>query len=145
ARQRVLAGHAGRRPGDRAGPGRGHVQFRRGRPDRAGGRRVLRQRDQRHGRRRVGFHVPPDRREREVPDRVLAAGGGQAAPPAQAGAAGHPGGAGDRRRVGHRPRHGAPAGRRGRLGGHRRAGGGRGGAGGGGGGDRRGTHHPRAA
>ncbi len=44
----------------------------------------------------------PDRRVREVPHRVLGAGGGQARPDAEAEAAGHPGRAGHRRRIGHR-------------------------------------------
>ena len=54
---RGLAADARRRPGDRAGAGRGHVQLRRGQADRAGGRGVLRQRDQRDARRRVGLHA----------------------------------------------------------------------------------------
>ena len=66
----------------------------------------------------------------EVPHRVLGAGRGQAAPPAQAEAAGHPGGAGHRGRLRHRPGHRGAAGRRGRLrgrGGQGRGGGGEGG------------------
>ena len=52
-----LAGHAGRRPGRRAPARRGHVQLRRGRGQRSGRRRVLRQRHQRGPRGRVGVHV----------------------------------------------------------------------------------------
>ena len=61
-----------------------------------------------------------DRGAREVPDRVLGAGGGQARADAEAEAPGRPGRAGHRRRLGHRPGHRAPAGRRGRLRGGRR-------------------------
>ena len=68
------------------------------------------------------LHLRPDRRGREVPDRVLGAGGGQAAADAQAEAARHPDRAGDRGRLGHRQGHRHPAGRRGRLRGHRRPG-----------------------
>ena len=59
-------------------PGVGHVLLRHGQADRAGGRRVLRQRDQRDARRRGGLDLRADRREREVPHRVLGARGGQA-------------------------------------------------------------------
>ena len=104
-----LAAHAGRRPGDRAGPRRRHVQLRRRRPGRPDRRRVLRQRHQRDARRRGAVDLRADRRVREVPHRVLGAGGGQAAPPAPAEAAGRPGGARDRRGVGHRPGHRRPA------------------------------------
>ena len=90
---------ARRRPGDRAGARRGHVLLRREQADRPGGRRVLRQRDQRDARRRGGLDVRADRRGGEVPDRVLGAGGGQAAADAETEAAGHPD------RVGHRRRH----------------------------------------
>ena len=90
---------ARRRPGDRAGARRRHVQLRQGQADRPCGRRVLRQRDQRDARRRGGVDVRTDRREREVPHRVLVAGGGQAAADAEAEAAGRPGRPGDRRRV----------------------------------------------
>ena len=72
-------------------PGVGHVQLRQGQADRAGGRRVLRQRDQRHARRRGGLDVRADRRGGEVPDRVLGARGGQAAADAEAEAAGRRG------------------------------------------------------
>jgi hypothetical protein len=41
ARDAGLPGHARCGPGDRAGPGRGHVLLRRGQADRSGGRRVL--------------------------------------------------------------------------------------------------------
>ena len=74
---------ARRGPLDRPRPGRGHVQLRRGQADRAGGRRVLRQRDPRHARRRGGVDVRADPRGREVPDRVLGARGGEARPPAE--------------------------------------------------------------
>ncbi len=117
-----LAADARRGPGDRAGARRRHVQLRRGQADRAGGGRVLRQRDQRDARRRGGLRLPPDPGEREVPHRVLGAGRGQAAAPAQAQAAGRPGGAGHRGRLRHRPGHRAAAGRRGRLRGGRRPG-----------------------
>ena len=60
-------------------PGRRHVQLRREQADRPGGRRVLRQRDQRDARRRGGLDLRADRRGGEVPHRVLGAGGGQAA------------------------------------------------------------------
>ncbi len=71
-------GDARRRPGDRAGPRRRHVQLRRQQADGAGGRRVLRQRDQRDARRRGALDLRADRRVREVPHRVLGARGGQA-------------------------------------------------------------------
>ena len=74
---------ARRGPLDRPRPGRGHVQLRRGQADRAGGRRVLPQRDPRHARRRGGVDVRADPRGREVPDRVLGARGGEARPPAE--------------------------------------------------------------
>ncbi len=90
---------ARRRPGDRAGARRRHVQLRQGQADRPCGRRVLRQRDQRDARRRGGVDVRTDRREREVPHRVLVAGGGQAAADAEAEAARRPGRPGHRRRV----------------------------------------------
>ena len=56
--------HAWRRPGHRADPRRRNVQLRQGQADRAGGGRVLPQRDQRHARRRGHLHLRPDRRER---------------------------------------------------------------------------------
>ena len=102
ARHPGLAADARRRPGDRAGARRRHVLLRQRQADRPGGGRVLRQRDQRDARRRVGVDLRPDPGVGEVPHRVLGAGGGQARPDAQAQAARHPGRAGDRRRVGHR-------------------------------------------
>ncbi len=57
----------------------------------------------------------PISESREVPDRVLGAGGGQAGPAAQAQAAGRPSGPGHRSRIGHRPGDRAPPGRRGCL------------------------------
>ena len=53
-------GNQRRGPGDRAGPGGGHVLLRQGQADRPGRRRVLRQRDQRDARRRIGLHLRPD-------------------------------------------------------------------------------------
>ena len=64
----------------------------------------------------------PDRRSREVPDRVLGAGGSQAGPDAQAQAARHPHRPGHRRGVGHRQGHRHPPRRRRRLRRHRRPG-----------------------
>ena len=87
---------ARRRPGDRAGAGHRHVQLRRDQADGPGGRGVLRQRDQRDARRRGPLDVRTDRRGREVPDRVLGTGGGQARPAARAQAAGRPDRAGHR-------------------------------------------------
>ena len=72
-------------------PGRRHVQLRQGQADRPGGRRVLRQRDQRDARRRGRLDLRPDRRGGEVPHRVLGARGGQAAADAEAEAARHAG------------------------------------------------------
>ena len=72
-------------------PGVGMFCFGARQADRPGRRRVLRQRDQRDARRRGGLDVRADRRGGEVPHRVLGAGGGQAAPDAQAEAAGRPG------------------------------------------------------
>ena len=95
-------GHARRRPGDRARAGRRHVLVRRQQADRAGGRRVLRQRHQRHARRRGALHLRPDPRVGEVPHRVLGARGGQARAAAGAQAARDPRRPGDRRRVRHR-------------------------------------------
>ena len=74
-----LAADARRRPGDRAGAGRRHVQLRRRQADRAGRGGVLRQRDQRDARRGGDLVLLADPGEREVPDRVLGARGGQAA------------------------------------------------------------------
>ena len=62
ARDARLAADARRRPGDRARAGRRHVQLRGGQADRPGRRRVLRQRDQRHARRRG--NLAPTRRSR---------------------------------------------------------------------------------
>ena len=90
---------ARRRPADRAGARRRHVQLRQGQADRPGGRRVLRQRDQRDARRRGALDVRPDRRVGEVPHRVLGAGGGQAPADAEAQAARDPDRAGHRRGV----------------------------------------------
>ena len=53
--------------------------------------------------RAVDLHA--DRRVREVQDRILGAGGGQAAADAEAQAARHPDCAGDRSRLGHRQGH----------------------------------------
>ena len=110
-----LAADARRRPGHRAGARRRDVQLRRQPAGRPGGRGILRQRDQRDARRRGPVHVRANRRVREVPDRVLGPGGGQAGPDAQAQAAGHPDRAGHRRGVRHRPGHRAAAVRRGRV------------------------------
>ena len=84
-------------------PGRRHVELRRRPADGAGRRRVLRERDQRDARRRVGVDVPADRRRREVPRRVLGAGGAQAAAAPAAAAARGTGRVRHRGRVGHRP------------------------------------------
>ena len=65
-------------------PGRGDVLLRQGQADRPGRRRVLRQRDQRDARRRIGVHLRPDQRGGEVRHRVLGAGGGEAAADAEA-------------------------------------------------------------
>ena len=109
-----LAGDARRRPGDRARPGRGHVQLRQGQADRPGGRRVLRQRDQRDARRRGDL----DATRRSTSRRSSASSTGRwrrrssrRMPDAEA--AGRPGRAGHRRRLGHRPGHRPPARRRG--------------------------------
>ena len=87
---------ARRGPGDRPRARRRHVQLRQGQADRAGGGRVLHQRDQRDAGRRGRLVVRAHRRVGEVPDRVLGAGGGQAATDAEAQAAGHPRRTGDR-------------------------------------------------
>ena len=84
-----------RRPAHRARARRRHVLLRREQADRPRRRRVLRQRDQRDARCRVGLDLRPDRRGREVPDRVLGARRGEAAADAQAQVA----------RDAHRPRH----------------------------------------
>ena len=112
ARRARLPSDAWRRSGDRARAWRGDVLVRQGRPDGAGGERVLRQRDQRDAGRRVPVRVPADRRAREVQDRVLAARRGQAAAPPDTEAAHEPSGAGDWRRVRHRTGDSASAGRR---------------------------------
>ena len=101
-------------------PGRRHVQLRRRQADRPGRGGVLRQRDQRDARGGGDLGLRADPGEREVPDRVLGARGGQAPAPAQAEAAGRPDRAGDRRRLGDRPGDRAAAGGRGRLRGGRR-------------------------
>ena len=103
-----VAGHPRRRPVDHPGARRRHVQLRQGQADRPGGGGVLPQRDQRDARRRGRVHLRADRRGREVPDRVLGAGGGQAAADAQAEAARHPDRAGHRRRLRHRQGHRRP-------------------------------------
>ena len=110
-----LAADARRRPGDRAGAGRRHVQLRRRQADRPGRGGVLRQRDQRDARGGGDLGLRADPGEREVPDRVLGARGGQAAAAARAQAAGRADRAGDRRRLGDRPGDRAAAGGRGRL------------------------------
>ena len=56
---------ARRRPGDRAGARRRHVQLRQGQADRPGGRGVLRQRHQRHARRRGDLAPTPRSTSRE--------------------------------------------------------------------------------
>ena len=70
-------------------PRRRHVELRRRRAEGARRGRVLRERDQRDARRRVGVVVPADPRRREVPRRVLGARGGKLraapAPPPLAG------------------------------------------------------------
>ena len=76
----VVAAHAGRGPGHRAGARGRDVQLRRGQADGPGGGRVLRQRDQRDARRGGHLVLSAHRRGREVPHRVLGTGGGQAAP-----------------------------------------------------------------
>ena len=78
-------------------------------------RRVLRQRDQRDARRRVGVDLCPDPRVGEVPHRVLVARGGQAQTAPSTAAARHACRLRDGRRVRHRTRHRPPARRRGRL------------------------------
>ena len=120
ARDPRFSADARRRPGDRAGARRRHVQLRRGQADRAGRGGVLRQRDQRDARGGGDLGLRADPGEREVPDRVLGARGGQAATAARAEAAGRPDRAGDRRRLGDRPGDRAAAGGRGRLRGGRR-------------------------
>ena len=115
-----LPRHARRRPADRAGARRRHVQLRQGQADRPRRRRVLHQRDQRDARRRGALDVRPDRRGGEVPHRVLGARGGQAPADAEAEAARHPRRAGHRRRLRHRQGHRREARRRGRLRRHRR-------------------------
>ena len=102
ARDARTPADARRGPGDRAGPGRRDVQLRRQQADRAGRRRVLRQRDQRDARRRGAVHLRAHRRVGEVPDRVLGARGGEAPPHAAAEAARDAGRVRDRRRVRHR-------------------------------------------
>ncbi len=96
-------------------PGRRHVQLRREQADRPRRRRVLRQRDQRHARRRGALDVRPHLRRREVPHRVLGARGGQAPAHAEAQAARHPHRTRDRRGIRNRQGHRHPARRRGRV------------------------------
>ena len=81
-------------------PGVGHVLLRRGQADRPGGRGVLRQRHQRHARRRGHLHLRPDRRRR----RSSASSTGRWRRPSSRRlpapeAAGHPGRPGHRRRL----------------------------------------------
>ena len=78
-----LAADAGRRPDHRPRPRCRDVLLRPGQADRPRRRRVLRQRHQRHAGRRGRLDLRPDPREREVPDRVLGARGGQAPPSAR--------------------------------------------------------------
>ncbi len=106
---------ARRRSGDRARAGHRHVLVRGQQADGAGRRRVLRQRDQRHARRRGAVDLRADRRSGEVPDRVLGARGGQAGADAEAEAARRTGRVRDRRRLGDRQGDRPPARRRGRL------------------------------
>ena len=106
---------ARRRPGDRPRTRDRHVQLRREQADGPRGRRVLRQRDQRHARRRGAVHVRPDPGVREVPDRVLGAGGGEAPAAAEAEAARDAGRVRDRRRLRDRAGDRAPSRVRGRL------------------------------
>ena len=108
-------GHARRRPGDRAGARCRDVLVRQGQADRSRSRRVLRQRDQRDARRRGRLDVRTDRREREVPHRVLVARGGEAPADAEAEAAGRTGRARHRRRLRDRQGHRGAARRRRRL------------------------------
>ena len=102
-------------PGHRPRPGHRDVLVRGEQADGPRRRRVLRQRHQRHARRRGAVDLSPDRRVGEVPDRVLGARGGQAPAHAQAEAAGRPDRVRDRRRLGHRQGHRPPARRGGRL------------------------------
>ena len=83
-------------------PGRRDVLVRGEQADRPRRRRVLRQRDQRHARRRGAVDLRADRRGGEVPDRVLGARGGEARADAGAEAAGRAGRVRDRRRLGDR-------------------------------------------
>ena len=74
---------ARRRPGDHPRARRRHVLLRQGQADRPGRRRVLRQRHQRHARRRGAVDLRPDPRVGEVPHRVLGPRGGEAPAPAR--------------------------------------------------------------
>ena len=97
-------------------PGVGMFSFGADAPDRAGGGRVLPERDQRDARRRGGVRLPADTGEREVPHRVLGTRGGQAAaPPDKPKPLAGRDRAGHRGRFRHRPGHRAAARRRGRL------------------------------
>ncbi len=93
---------ARRGPGDRPGPRGGHVLLRGEQADRPGGGGVLPQRHQRHARRRGRLQLRADRGIREVPDRILGPGRGQAGPDAQAEIPRRPDRPGDRGGVGHR-------------------------------------------
>src|SRR4029079_14075967 len=89
-------------PGDRARAGRRDVQLRGDEADRPCRRRGLRPRDQRHARRGGALALRAHPREREVPDRVLGARGGEAPAAAGAQATRHTGRLRDGRRVRHR-------------------------------------------
>ena len=88
---------------DRAPPRSRHVELRCRLADGARGRRVLRQRDQRHARRRGALVVRADLGLREVPRRVLGARGAQASPAPALAAADRPHRLRHRRGVGNRP------------------------------------------
>ena len=100
-----LPRHARRRPGHHPGPGCGHVRLRQGQADGSRLGRVLRQRHQRDAGGRGHLDLRADRREREVPRRVLGARRGQAEAPALPAPPRRPGGPGHRRRQRHRAGH----------------------------------------
>ena len=108
------------RPGHRARARCRDVLLRQGQADGPRRRRVLRQRDQRHARRRVGVDLRPHRRGREVPHRVLGPRGGQAPADAQAAQPRRPHRPRHRRRERHRQGHRHAPGRRRRVRRHRR-------------------------
>ena len=114
-RDRRQPADARRRPGDRPRARDRDVLVRCRRADRAGRRRVLRQRDQRDARRRGALDLRADPGGREVPDRVLGARGGEARPPAEAEATRDEGRRRHRGRVGDRQGDRPSAGGRGRL------------------------------